>query len=651
MKDNMIKDRENKSIKKTLPRLTRLMMLLFLILILPMNLYLQKNIIHKSQKESCIEIFGQLENLIENNEDNLNYSKTSFKTRCINSAETAAYFVENFPDIVNDSKQSKELAEKLGVDEVHYFDKNGKIYGGSHPEYYGLSFDSGEQMGFFKPMLYDKNLNLCQDIEPNTAEGKKMQYAAVWTNDGNNIVQIGMEPKHLLKIMDEKNLQNTISILPMEKNVSLHIISKNSGKIIATTSQRKELIEKRSEKLIREEDKKNGDINAYHINYKNNKYCVYTKYYKDYILVRTNISRDFYISTLESTILVLIYIVIVSIGVIWIIKWYINKKIIKNLMIIIEDLKRIENGDMEKLDIITEISEFNDLMLYINHMITNIRLNWDKLSYIMDENNIPVGIFEKNKFYKKVFINKYILDILDIDNTDELSSQELAKIVENKITEAESNIVDINENIYECYKKENKLYIRMDKYVDEQSITYYITDISSWWSEINKLREKSEIDILTKLYNRRGFDEEVKEIFKNPNILGYAMMMVVDADNLKKINDTYGHNVGDEYIIKIAEILDSIELNHISARFGGDEYAVFVYGASNVEELEETLMSIKNRRGEQFICGIDNECESLYYSIGVAYYPIDSIDMKSLMKIADKNMYIDKQKKNERYNI
>lgn len=650
MKDNMIKDRENKSIKKTLPRLTRLMMLLFLILILPMNLYLQQNIVHESQKESCIEIFGQIENLIENNEDNLNYSKNSFKNRCIKSADTAAYFVENFQNIVNDSKQSKELTEKLGVDEVHYFNKNGEIYGGSHPEYYGFSFDSGKQMKFFKPMLYDKNLKLCQDITPNTAESKRMQYAAVWTSDGNNIVQIGMEPKHLLKIMDEKNLQNTISILPMEKNVSLHIISRNSGKIIATTSQRKELIEKRSEKLIREDDKKNGDINAYHINYKNTKYCVYTKYYKDYILVRTNISKDFSRSTLGSTLLVLIYIAMVSMGIIWIIKWYINKKLIKNLTTIIENLKRIEEGHIEKLDINTEISEFDDLMLYINHMLDNIRSNWDKLSYIMDENNIPVGIFERNKFYKKVFINKYLLDILDIDNVDELSSQELAKVVESKIIEAESNIVDINENIYEYYKKESKLYIRIDKYVDEQSVIYYITDISSWWSEISKLKEKSEIDILTKLYNRRGFDEKVKEIFENPEMLGYGMMMVIDADNLKKINDFYGHDIGDEYIIKIAEILDNIELNHVSARFGGDEYAVFVYGASNIEELEETLMSIKNRRGEHFVCGVDNECESLRYSIGVAYYPIDDIDIESLTKIADQNMYLDKQKKKERYN-
>ena len=51
---------------------------------------------------------------------------------------------------------------------------------GTHPQYYGYSFDSGEQMNYFKPMLKDKSLKMVQDIEPNTAEHKLMQYSAMW---------------------------------------------------------------------------------------------------------------------------------------------------------------------------------------------------------------------------------------------------------------------------------------------------------------------------------------------------------------------------------------------------------------------------------------------------------------------------------------
>ena len=646
-----MKNKKNsKSIKNTLPHITRLMTILFLILIIPMNMYFQLFTLHKTQKENTVGVFRRLEKLVENNEDSLKYSKDDFKKSCIKSADTVAYFVEKSPNILFDTNKTKELARMLGVDEIHYFNEKGEIYGGSHPEYYGFSFNSGSQMGFFKPMLYDKNLKLCQDISPNTAEGKKMQYAAAWTSDGKNIVQVGIEPNHILEIMDEKSLQNTIKMLPMEKSTFLHVIDRNSKKIIASTTGEKGNIGRDASVVLKSDDKKDGSINMSHLKYQNEQYCIYTTYYKDYVLVRSILSRYIARSILKSTFLVLIYVSIVSLGVIGIIKWYVNKKLIKNLTLITKNLKMIEEGDIERLDIDTEISEFDELLSYINHMLDNIRYNWDKLSYIMDEKNIPVGIFERNKFYKKVFINRYLLEILDINESEELSSQELADIVEKKIHEAESSIVDEDENICEFYKNGVKAYMRIDKYVDKQSVTYYITDISSWWSEISELKEKSEIDILTNLYNRRGFHERVRQLFDRKIKLGYSMLIVVDADNLKKINDVYGHNLGDEYIKKIASILDDIELKHISARIGGDEYATFVYGAVSIKELESTLDKIKKRRGEGFIYDNDIIKESVHFSMGVAYYPLDGNSIASLAKIADENMYKDKKNKKERYN-
>ena len=79
-------------------------------------------------------------------------------------------------------------------------------------------------MSFFAPMLQDKTLKLCQDIMPNTAEGKNMQYAAVWTEDGSRIVQIGMEPKRLQKLIQEKSLENVVSTFPFDFSGYLHVL-------------------------------------------------------------------------------------------------------------------------------------------------------------------------------------------------------------------------------------------------------------------------------------------------------------------------------------------------------------------------------------------------------------------------------------------
>ena len=73
-----------------------------------------------------------------------------------------------------DVEELQKIADLILVDEIHLFDKNGYIYSGTLPKYYGFSFDSGEQMEYFKPMLTDKKLTMCQDVTPNTAEGKEL---------------------------------------------------------------------------------------------------------------------------------------------------------------------------------------------------------------------------------------------------------------------------------------------------------------------------------------------------------------------------------------------------------------------------------------------------------------------------------------------
>lgn len=66
-------------------------------------------------------------------------------------------------------EELQKIASLMSIDEIYLFDATGKIYSGTKPEYYGCS-DSGEQMEYFKPMLENKGLTMCQDITPNTSE-------------------------------------------------------------------------------------------------------------------------------------------------------------------------------------------------------------------------------------------------------------------------------------------------------------------------------------------------------------------------------------------------------------------------------------------------------------------------------------------------
>lgn len=632
---------KNNSIKKTLPRIIRNMVLVLILLILPANIWLQISIIHGNQEESSREVFGQFQQLIETNNRDLELKKQEFSERCIQAADAAAYFVSHDSSVTSNFEQTRELAEKLDIDELHFFTPDGKIYFGTHPQYYGYTFHSGEQMEFFLPMLEDKNLKLCQEIMPNTAEKKEMQYAAVWLEDGSGIVQIGMEPRRLMEIMEEKSLKKVVSSFPFDLRGYFHVVDKNAMQIIASTAE--SMIGKdMSQKLKSAGALKN--FQAYHYKYDGKRYCVYSQVYKDYILLRSYTSIYPIKEVLVSSMLVLLYVGVAAIVVIVIITWYVNKQLSNNLTQLVDDLKKIENGHLESIHLKTRITELDDLIFYINQMMQSIRLNWNKLSHVIDKGQLPVGIFEDNVFYKKTFLNQRLLEILGIGDYEGIPSAQLNQMVKERLYQAEQGLVDSAEQIYRYNKNGSEVYLRIEKILDEQSMTYYVTDVSLWWGEIYQLREKSNRDPLTELYNRRGFNDKVSELFKTPEILGYAMILMLDADGLKKINDVYGHRTGDAYLKEISDQLrESVGKEAVCARLGGDEFVAFVYGYSSYRELEEIIANLKEKRGSVFMQEHSERKEAVEFSLGCAFYPMDGTDYHLLMHLADETMYQEKR--------
>lgn len=632
---------KSKSIRKVLPRLAVIMVFLFLIVILPINLWLQIYIQHHNQQENANELFGQLEQLIQTNERELETKRREFKERCIRSADAVAFAVIHDKDIMTDITETKELAEKLEVDEIYYFTPEGQIFSGTHPKYYGYTFDSGEQMSFFKPMLQDKSLKLCQDIMPNTAEGKSMQYAAVWLEDGSGIVQIGMEPRRLQQEMEEKSLANVLAGFHFEMNGYLHIVDRNTQKIIASTEER--MID-RDVSRETQENPTGKEMNMFHQNFDGKRYCVYAKYYEDYAFVRTYVSTEPVQEILQSSLMMIAYIVICSLGIIWVIRWYVRNKLIFNLDEINRELQKTEGGNMGKIVLNTGVTEFDELLFHINQMLSSIRSNRDKISYIMDKREIPIGIYEKNMFYKKTCANERIAEILGIEDIETMSTEQVAASIEEKLSGAEAKEVDAAQHIYEYDKDGDRKYLRIEKVTDAQSVIYYVTDISIWWKEINQVKEQSSVDELTGLYNRRGFYDKLEALSENMEAGQCIAMLMIDADDLKKINDTCGHHMGDKYLRIIAQTLKKTVGEHsICARLGGDEFAVLLHGFSSKEDLEQAILNIKAIRGMPFTKQKENAGYTLQFSVGIAFYPADGRNFRVLMRIADENMYQEKK--------
>jgi diguanylate cyclase (GGDEF)-like protein len=173
----------------------------------------------------------------------------------------------------------------------------------------------------------------------------------------------------------------------------------------------------------------------------------------------------------------------------------------------------------------------------------------------------------------------------------------------------------------------------------------YLTSTLS--ADISEARERIEnlahTDALTGLLNVRTFNEVWQRVHaaaeKDRSV--YAVLLV-DIDKLKDINDAFGHEGGNSAITLVAQCLQrSIRSTDHAARFGGDEFAVLLPGAS--PEIAEAV--VKRVRHNVFKTTLDLRSRMIRcnVSIGVVNYPKDARDTRELLSIADRKMYRDKE--------
>jgi diguanylate cyclase (GGDEF)-like protein/PAS domain S-box-containing protein len=156
-------------------------------------------------------------------------------------------------------------------------------------------------------------------------------------------------------------------------------------------------------------------------------------------------------------------------------------------------------------------------------------------------------------------------------------------------------------------------------------------------------------DTLTDLYNRRGFitlaEQQIKKANRNNKTL---LLLFIDIDDLKVVNDRWGHEEGDRLLIKSGNILkQTFRKSDIIARIGGDEFAVLV---SDAEESSEIIL---NRLNEHIGSHNANYSQQYYVSmsIGIAVYDsANPISLDDLMSQADQLMYVQKKDKASRRN-
>ena len=197
--------------------------------------------------------------VIDKNESSEKQFVKSLKDDYIVRAKAISYIVDAKPEVEYDIDELQKIASLMSVDEIHLIDDTGTIYSGSIPKYFGYSFDSGEQMAFFKQMLKNYDLTLCQDVTPNTAEAKEMMYAITWNESKTHMVQVGITPKRLLKELKQNQISNVLADMPVYKGMEIYVVNSKAKVIEGATNQSKVGNKVKNNKKYQYITKKHGD--------------------------------------------------------------------------------------------------------------------------------------------------------------------------------------------------------------------------------------------------------------------------------------------------------------------------------------------------------------------------------------------------------
>lgn len=184
---------------------------------------------------------------------------------------------------------------------------------------------------------------------------------------------------------------------------------------------------------------------------------------------------------------------------------------------------------------------------------------------------------------------------------------------------------------------------------DEIKITGVVRDITERKKWEEQIKQLAMTDPLTGLANRNEYNKRLKETLQHAERFKTQFaLIVIDLDQFKPVNDTYGHQVGDILLQNVADTLVACcrEVD-VVARLGGDEFAIIANGLNEPEEVAILADRIVDKLSQSF--SIKNNNIQIGASLGISGYPDDSEDIDVLQRMADEALYVSKQEGRNTY--
>ena len=195
-------------------------------------------------------------------------------------------------------------------------------------------------------------------------------------------------------------------------------------------------------------------------------------------------------------------------------------------------------------------------------------------------------------------------------------------------------------------------YVRLKETQIESRTIVLAEDVTTSTLERLRIERERDYDLLTGLYNRRAFYRFAGRLFDRPDKMKHAAVVMMDLDNLKRTNDTFGHEWGDRYIHEAAVcFLRNIPDGTLCARVSGDEFNILFCGYDSREAVQHAIDRLVSGVENSHFNLPDGQATRIHVSGGIVWYPEDGTELMELIKCADFAMYQMKRNEKGRFGV
>ena len=592
---------------------------------------------------------NQAINILQNNQIRQENAEELFKDDYVTRAQSIAYIIEQVFNNNPTNQDLKQLTEQMDIETISVINKEGIVTQSSEEGMLGVSFKDHENLVEYLPFAKGETHEgyYIDTTGYDTASNQNMVYIGVRPqNQSSGVIEIAVNPQVLSVYKDKASMASILWDMPTRDYITIFVVSATSGELLGVTQNNDQDIvvegaptDQERVEVLKQYIGKSGKITI-----NGGERLIYVQQMGDNLICITSNLNRLYASALIYVALIGLSTVFLMIVIVYSFYKMINRFIIQDLMEIIQGVESFLGGNKQVSFHANPKTEMYQMAEGLNKLVKFYMTKSERDTKIVSMMGNSIGTFEYFEDLNQAYCSENLPKMLGITNEQ---WEEQIRDAFHRIS-AEEKQKRLSKPRTECLKIKNGRELEVQYVINNNSCYGVIRDVSEERAQQQRLSEalqeakqKAQKDGLTGLYNRNKAKDIIDEWFAEGHENGVLLLM--DMDNFKKVNDEKGHPEGDILLKKFADLLvTQFRGSDLKARLGGDEFIVFMPNKIDMEILETKLKS--------FLFACRSELRKYYLeqrvsvSIGIAYVDNKINSFDELYECADAAMYVAKRR-------